>query len=80
MKLLYVLFAPAAFTGVIMLKGYNAMGCAYMACMSLFCLMALCFRVQLEQTTPMQESLPTTEQTTPMPPVKPPKDTTEGTD
>ena len=79
MKLLYVLFVPAAFTGVIMLKGYNAMGCAYMACMSLFCLMVLCFKVRLEHKQE-QESLPTTEQTTPVPPVKPPKDTTEGTD
>ena len=70
MKLLYVLFAIAAFTGVIMLKGYNAMGCAYMACMSLFCLMVLCFKVQLEQN---EESLPEEKQ-------EAPKDTTEGTE
>ena len=45
MKLLYVIFAIAAFTGVIMLKGYNAMGCAYMACMSLFCVMCLSMKI-----------------------------------
>ena len=61
MKFLYIIFALAAFTGVIMLKGYNAMGCAYMACMSLLCLMCLCFKVQLSTDNPED----TTESTEP---------------
>ena len=32
--------------GVFMLKGYNAMGCAYVCCMALFCITALTIKVK----------------------------------
>jgi hypothetical protein len=39
MKAFYSLFAFSCALGVATFKGYNAMGFAYMGCMSLFCLM-----------------------------------------
>jgi len=46
MKFLLSILTIAAMVGVVMLKGYNAMGCAYIACMALFCLMCLSIRVK----------------------------------
>ena len=39
MRSLYFWFACMCAVGVITMKGYNAMGFAYMGCMSLFCMM-----------------------------------------
>jgi hypothetical protein len=39
MKGFYIIFSIVAGIGLLTLKGYNAMGCAYISCMCLFCLM-----------------------------------------
>lgn len=46
MKFFLSIFAIVAAVGIFTLKGYNAMGCAYVCCMALFCLTALSIRVR----------------------------------